>query len=109
MDKLNSALRLPCGLKLGNRLAKVAMTERRAKADHNPNRHHYNLYSQWGQGGPGLIITGNIMIDRDSLESGVYPGLWNLTRVNQGISGQLKSATQKPNLLLEEIRCSLSS
>ena len=62
---LNS-LTLPCGAVIENRLAKAAMTERLAHADHNPNELHYHLYETWAKSAPGLIITGNIMVDRVS-------------------------------------------
>ncbi|MCB1164768.1 MAG: NADH:flavin oxidoreductase/NADH oxidase family protein [Leptospiraceae bacterium] len=64
-------LRLKCGQTLPNRLAKAAMTERVAGANHNPNRYHVQLYKQWAANNPapGLMISGNIMIDRSSLES----------------------------------------
>lgn len=46
------------------------MTERVAYGDHNPNSHHLRLYETWARSAPGLMISGNIMIRRDSLESG---------------------------------------
>ncbi|MBU42116.1 MAG: hypothetical protein CMN76_02765 [Spirochaetaceae bacterium] len=68
---LQKSFTLPCGQELSNRLAKAAMTERVAGADHNPNRYHLQLYRTWASNnpGPGLLISGNIMIDRMSLES----------------------------------------
>ena len=66
---LTEPLTLPCGAVIQNRLAKAAMTERLAGADHNPNEHHYHLYALWSESRPGLVITGNIMVDRLNLES----------------------------------------
>ena len=66
---LTEPLTLPCGAVIQNRLAKAAMTERLAGADHNPNEHHYHLYALWSESRPGLMITGNIMVDRLNLES----------------------------------------
>lgn len=66
---LTESLTLPCGAVIQNRLAKAAMTERLAGADHNPNEHHYHLYALWSESKPGLMITGNIMVDRLNLES----------------------------------------
>ena len=66
---LTEPLTLPCGAIIQNRLAKAAMTERLASANHNPNKHHYHLYALWSESRPGLIITGNIMVDRLNLES----------------------------------------
>ncbi|MEQ8351990.1 MAG: NADH:flavin oxidoreductase/NADH oxidase family protein [Leptospiraceae bacterium] len=66
---LEQSLQLPCGQTLPNRLVKAAMTERVAGADHNPNKYHLELYKSWANNGPGLMISGNIMVDRNSLES----------------------------------------
>jgi 2,4-dienoyl-CoA reductase-like NADH-dependent reductase (Old Yellow Enzyme family) len=64
-------LRLPGGAILGNRLAKSAMSERLAASDGVPNRGHLRLYQRWSEGGAGLLITGNVMVDRRALgESG---------------------------------------
>jgi hypothetical protein len=60
---------LPCGLKLRNRLAKGAMTENLADPKTNsPNILHTTLYERWGECGAGLLITGNVMVDRRYLE-----------------------------------------
>ncbi|MEQ9365390.1 MAG: NADH oxidase, partial [Leptospirales bacterium] len=67
---LETALTLPCGAVLKNRLAKAAMTERVARGDHNPNELHLRLYETWAASAPGLLICGNIMVQRASLESG---------------------------------------
>lgn len=68
---LEKELKLPCGQTIPNRLAKAAMTERVAGADHSPNGYHFQLYRTWAQNnpGPGLMISGNILLDRKSLES----------------------------------------
>lgn len=66
---LSTLLTLPCGAILPNRLAKAAMTERLSRADGLPNELHQHLYARWAQTGAGLLITGNIMIDRRHLES----------------------------------------
>jgi 2,4-dienoyl-CoA reductase-like NADH-dependent reductase (Old Yellow Enzyme family) len=63
--------RLPCGVALKNRLAKAAMTEQLAGPDLLPNERHIRLYKRWAEGGPGLIITGNVQVDRRHLE---HPG-----------------------------------
>ncbi|KAI1085193.1 NADH oxidase [Whalleya microplaca] len=59
-----------------NRLMKVAMTERLASWDAGdmsasgiPTQDLFNLYGHWGQGGWGIIITGNILIDVTHLEA----------------------------------------
>ena len=71
MKSLNEPLRLPNGQVLENRLAKSAMSERVAAKDGAPNPGHLRLYERWGRGGAGLLITGNVMVDRRALgESG---------------------------------------
>ncbi|WP_288998703.1 NADH:flavin oxidoreductase/NADH oxidase family protein [uncultured Gemmobacter sp.] len=66
--RLDTPLPLPCGVSLPNRLGKSAMTE--GCADHlgRATRDHETLYRLWGKGGTGLLITGNIQVDRRSLE-----------------------------------------
>ncbi len=66
---LASPLCLPCGLVLPNRIAKAAMTECLADPRTNdPNDRHVRLYRRWADGGPGLSVTGNVMVDRRYLE-----------------------------------------
>ena len=60
---LFSPLTLPNGAILPNRIAKAAMEENMADADHAPSEALIRLYRAWGEGGAGLIITGNVMID----------------------------------------------
>ncbi|MCB9601178.1 MAG: NADH:flavin oxidoreductase/NADH oxidase family protein [Sandaracinus sp.] len=67
--RLDDSLSLPCGLTLGNRLAKAAMTECVADPrDNQPNARHETLYRRWARGGLGLVVTGNVMVDRRYLE-----------------------------------------
>ncbi|CAN7334445.1 NADH:flavin oxidoreductase/NADH oxidase family protein [Duganella sp. LjRoot269] len=56
-------LTLPNGSTLPNRLAKAAMEENMADAGQLPGPALNRLYESWAQGGVGLIITGNVMID----------------------------------------------
>lgn len=65
---LQSQLRLPCGASIPNRLGKSAMTEGLADPMDNATELHQQLYKRWSQGGAGLHISGNIMIDRRYLE-----------------------------------------
>ena len=67
---LDQPFSLPCGVMLKNRIAKAAMTERLAGRTHQPNDRHRALYSHWSKGGTGLLISGNIMVQRRYLESG---------------------------------------
>lgn len=65
---LSSPLRLPCGLVLKNRLVKAAMTE--GLADHHGivTDDHIRLYDLWSRSGVGMLVTGNVMVDRFHLE-----------------------------------------
>lgn len=65
---LNQPLTLPCGAVLTNRLAKAAMTEGLADWRGQPTRELERLYGAWSDGGAGLHISGNIIIDADHLE-----------------------------------------
>ena len=68
MPELADTLRLPCGVCLPNRLAKAAMTEGLAAVDDAANERHARLYRRWAAGGAGLLVTGNVMVDRRWLE-----------------------------------------
>lgn len=65
---LAQTITLPCGVTLPNRFGKSAMTEGLADAQDNPTDKHQILYGTWSDGGCGLHITGNVMIDRRYLE-----------------------------------------
>ena len=52
---------------LPNRLAKSAMSEALASYDNHPTLELVELYRRWAQSGIGMLITGNVMIDRRAL------------------------------------------
>ena len=56
-------LALPNGSRIPNRLAKAAMEENMADADQAPSEALMRLYQAWADGGAGLLITGNVMVD----------------------------------------------
>ncbi|WP_256079320.1 NADH:flavin oxidoreductase/NADH oxidase family protein [Massilia sp. YIM B04103] len=62
-----SELVLPNGSIIRNRLAKAAMEENMADENQAPSDHLIRLYQSWAEGGVGLIITGNVMIDRRAM------------------------------------------
>jgi 2,4-dienoyl-CoA reductase-like NADH-dependent reductase (Old Yellow Enzyme family) len=68
-NHLNTKLQLPCGAILNNRLVKSAMTERISNRKFEPTADHERLYEQWSDTGAGLLITGNVVIDRTHIES----------------------------------------
>lgn len=61
--RLFTPLTLPNGAIIPNRIAKAAMEENMADADHAPSRELIRMYETWAQGGAGLILTGNVMVD----------------------------------------------
>jgi 2,4-dienoyl-CoA reductase-like NADH-dependent reductase (Old Yellow Enzyme family) len=58
------SLLLPNGSVILNRIAKVAMEETMADAGCGPSTTLLQLYRRWAAGGAGLLLTGNVMIDR---------------------------------------------
>jgi len=61
-------LQLPCGAVLPNRLCKAAMTEGLADSNNQATERHATLYRRWSDGGAGLLLTGNVQVDRRYLE-----------------------------------------
>lgn len=64
---LFDTLTLPNGALLPNRIAKAAMEENMAGGDMAPSRPLLTLYEAWAKGGAGLLITGNVMVDRRAM------------------------------------------
>lgn len=64
---LDDPLQLPCGQVLRNRLAKAAMSEQLAGRDAEPTPALVALYRLWSASGAGLLITGNVMVDRRAI------------------------------------------
>lgn len=60
-------LQLPNGVAIPNRIAKAAMEENMADKDQAPSSPLIKLYSAWANGEAGLILTGNVMIDRHAM------------------------------------------
>lgn len=90
-----TALTLPNGSVIPNRLAKAAMEENMADGDHAPSQELIRLYQSWADGGVGLMITGNVMIDRramtgpggvvlDSAQFGARFEQWSRTARSRG-------------------------
>jgi len=66
-SKLFSPLSLPCGAELPNRIAKSAMSENMAAKGSAPSERLNRLYQIWSEGGSGLLISGNVMVDKRAL------------------------------------------
>ena len=65
---MERVLKLPCGQLIKNRFCKSAMTERIAGQDNFVNKRHLNLYDFWSKSGAGILLTGNVQIDRMHME-----------------------------------------
>ncbi|MFD6198876.1 NADH:flavin oxidoreductase/NADH oxidase family protein [Mycobacteriaceae bacterium NPDC060252] len=63
MTAIFDPLTLPNGAIIPNRLAKAAMEENLAGAGQVPDDRLFTLYRRWSEGGAGLLITGNVMVD----------------------------------------------
>lgn len=64
---LGSPLTLPCGISVPNRIGKAPLSEQLGDRHNSPTDDLIRLFKQWAQGGSGLLITGNIMVDRRSV------------------------------------------
>ena len=65
---IESPLALPCGAIIANRLCKAALTEGLADEMNRATPRLERLYRAWSEGGAGLVITGNVQVDRRYLE-----------------------------------------
>lgn len=65
---LGEPLRLPNGTTLANRLAKSALSEGLADERNDVSDRLIDLYSRFAGSGAGLLITGNLLVDRRFLE-----------------------------------------
>jgi 2,4-dienoyl-CoA reductase-like NADH-dependent reductase (Old Yellow Enzyme family) len=64
---LFAPLTLPNGAVVPNRMAKAAMEENMADSGQIPGESLRRLYAGWAEGGVGLILSGNVMIDPTAL------------------------------------------
>ena len=64
---LSSPLTLKNGATIKNRFFKSAMSEQLGDASHIPVPGLALVYQRWAEGGVGLNISGNIMVDRNAL------------------------------------------
>jgi len=67
MNNISSSFTLPNGSVLKNRIAKSAMSENFGTRNHAPSNGLINAYKVWAKGNPGLLITGNVMVDSMAL------------------------------------------
>ena len=67
MQHLPSPFTLKNGTIISNRIVKSATSEVLGTIDGAPTPTLINLYKRWAEGGAGLLITGNIMVDAKAL------------------------------------------
>ena len=67
MNAIFDPMTLPNGQHFENRLCKAAMEENMAEPGQVPGEALVTLYKAWGGGAPGLILTGNVMVDPQAL------------------------------------------
>ena len=96
---LAQPLALPCGATLPNRLVKAAMTEGLADPQGVPTAELERLYGIWSNGGAGMLLSGNIIVDADHLER---PGNVILDKAptevqRAALTRWAKAATQRGN------------
>ena len=65
---LHDTVALPCGASLKNRLGKSSLSEQISDRENRPTADLLRIYERWAKGGAGLLMTGNVMIDRTALE-----------------------------------------
>lgn len=77
-------LALPNGVVLKNRFGKAPLTEGLADPLNRATERHVRLYRRWAEGGAGVIVTGNVQVDRRYLER---PGNVVIDRDQPGADG----------------------
>ena len=65
--QLNSPVEITPTTVARNRLFKSAMSEQLADRNNAPTPDLIQLYTTWARGGTGVLVTGNVMIDRNAL------------------------------------------
>lgn len=64
---LGSEFEIKPGVVTKNRFFKSAMSEQLGDDQHDPSDGLVRLYRTWANGGTGLLVTGNVMVDRTAL------------------------------------------
>lgn len=64
---ISKPLTLPCGLTIRNRLAKAALAEDWADKNYLPSKNLIRMYGAWADGGWGMVLSGNVMVDVSQL------------------------------------------
>ncbi len=64
---LYSKFSLPGGQSVNNRFFKSAMSEQLGNSRLLPDQRLVRVYQRWAKGGTGVLVTGNVMVDREAL------------------------------------------
>lgn len=92
MTTIFTPLHLTNGTTIKNRFMKAATSEIMGDKDFRPTKELIDLYSAWANGGTGLIITGNVMVDqtaRGEFGNIVVEDTKNLTLLKQWAQAEL--------------------
>ena len=84
MSIVFKSLQLANGSTIKNRICKAAMEENMADAGQVPSQALITLYDVWAKGAPGIILTGNVMVDPTALTG---PGGVVLDKTTFEVSG----------------------
>lgn len=66
MTTIFDSLTLKTNTTIKNRFVKAAMSETLGDSKYQPTEQTISLYQAWANGGIGLLITGNVMVDRNA-------------------------------------------
>jgi 2,4-dienoyl-CoA reductase-like NADH-dependent reductase (Old Yellow Enzyme family) len=92
---LSQAFTLPNGTVIKNRLFKSAMSEALGQRDGSATPELVKLYGAWADGGVGLCVTGNVMIDKRAVRSRLGPTQPRATARSAGCSSTTR-ASKRP-------------
>ncbi|KAL7277421.1 hypothetical protein ACG7TL_009283 [Trametes sanguinea] len=80
-QKIFTPVTFPCGRSIPNRLVKAPLYEHFGPIwGGPPHEGHYALYATWSAGGWGMVVTGNVQVDKRHISMGrdlVIPDLLN--------------------------------
>jgi 2,4-dienoyl-CoA reductase-like NADH-dependent reductase (Old Yellow Enzyme family) len=67
MSLVFNSFTFPNSTSIKNRIVKAAMEENMSDENLLPSDELINLYGMWAKGGSGLLITGNVMVDKEAM------------------------------------------
>lgn len=67
MAQLQDKLLLPNGVEIKNRFFKAAMSEGMSDKLNRPTKKLVRLYKTWAESEAGIVVTGNVMVDKRAL------------------------------------------